>query len=410
MSQTTHIPWKSWFGDELFSLTFPDDWQVTTCAMNDAEALTEQEIEMSFQKPIGTPTIRELARNKKSAAIVIDDISRPTKGESILKVLLRELELSGITSDKVKIILALGGHRPMMRDDIIKKVGEQINYSVDVMNHYLHENLVDCGKSALGNPILINRYFMEAELKLSVSSVIPHIWAGFGGGAKNILPGIAGVDTLMANHKMADDFGQELTGICHPNKIRADIEDIARKIGLDAVVNVVSNTQKDTAGVFVGDIVKSHRAATAFAGQVYATNVASDQDVIILNAYPKDIDILQITNCFNLLQMTKGKMVKKDGVVILTSACPEGRGYHGIMGHGARFFYDQASVESMFLGRTGIVFSPNLGPHDMYHYFPESSYLFNDWEKLIDFIIQKKGGGQKVAIYPNSVLQLPSKE
>ncbi|MCG8633650.1 MAG: lactate racemase domain-containing protein [Desulfobacterales bacterium] len=407
MNQIATIPWNAWFGDQTLELAFPHDWQVTTCAMADAPALDSSAIRAAFDNPVNTPTIKEMAKGKTSAAIVMDDISRPTRGEPILKVMLEELEKGGISRDRVKIILALGGHRPMMREDLIKKVGEEINQTVDVMNHYLHENLTDCGVSALGNPIFINRYFMDADLKLSVSSITPHVWAGFGGGAKNIVPGIAGVDTLMANHRMADEVGGELTGVCHPNRIRADIEDIARRIGLDCVVNVISNTQRDTAGIFVGDVVDSHRQATEFARKVYTTPMIWDQDVVVLNSYPKDTEILQITNSFNLLQMTRGKIVKEDGIVIITGACPEGRGYHGIMGHGARFFYDQSSVEDLFLGRKGMVFSPNLGPHDFYHYFPGSTRLFTQWDDLIRAVVKEKGSGLKAAVYPNSVIQMP---
>ena len=142
----------------------------------------------------------------------MDDISRPTKGEQILKFVLAELAEGGIDQDQVKVIFAIGAHRPMMRDDIVKKLGEEVYQTVDVMNHYPYENLLDGGKSTIGTAIKINRYFCEADLKLSISCIESHERAGFSGGAKNILPGVAGIETLQANHSMFAESFQEMTG------------------------------------------------------------------------------------------------------------------------------------------------------------------------------------------------------
>ncbi|MBT4289952.1 MAG: nickel-dependent lactate racemase [Deltaproteobacteria bacterium] len=408
MQQTSTIPWNAWFSeDEKLNLSFPNSWKVTMCNMDDAPGLSKKAIEAAFEAPIETGKIRNLAKGKRTAAIVIDDISRPTRGEDILTVLIDEMEKGGIQKKDIKIIMALGGHRPMMREDLIKKVGEKIYNEVDVMNHYLYENLVTCGESKIGTPIKINRYFMESDLKISVSCIIPHEWAGFGGGSKNIVPGVAGIETLISNHTMVHGSYKGLTGICDPNPLRADIENIAQLIGLDAIVNVVTNMQRDTVGVFVGDSIKAHRKGVELAKKAYATELVYDQDVVILNAFPKDTEILQITNALNIFHLPKKEIVKKDGIIILSSACFEGRGFHAIMGHGTPLEYDLEDVEKLFEGRTGVVFSPNLNHHDMKYYFPDSIPLFNDWEKLIQFIREQVKTDPQVAIYPTASLQLP---
>ena len=408
MSQSLTIPWNAWFSEEeVFTLTFPDDWKVTECAMDGAEGISPKDIKAAFDTPIGNLKIRDLARGKKSAAIVVDDISRPTRAEEILKILIHEIAEGGIPKENMKIILALGAHRPMMREDLIKKVGSDIYHQVDVMNHYLYENLLDGGVSDLGTPIKINRYFMESELKISVSCIVPHEWAGFGGGAKNIVPGIAGRETLIHNHRMVAGCYQELTGVCEPNHLRADIENIAAIIGVDAAVNVVTNQKRDTAGVFVGDVVEAHRKGVELAQKVYATDLVYDQDVVVLNAFPKDTEILQLTNTLNIFHLPEKEIVKKDGIIIMSSACFEGRGYHGIMGHGAPLVYDPLEIGKLLRGRRGIVFSPYLTAHDMKYYFPDSVLLFTEWEDVIKFVGEQQGSGVKAAVFPTSALQLP---
>ena len=408
MQQSISIPWNAWFSnDETLKLSFPDSWKVTICPMDDAEKMTIPAIEAAFEDPIGTRKIRDLAKGKRTAAIVIDDISRPTKGEDILKVLIRELEKGGIQKEDIKIIMALGGHRPMMREDLIKKVGETIYNEVDVMNHYLYENLAECGVSKVGTPIKINRYFIESDIKISVSCIIPHEWAGFGGGSKNIVPGVAGKDTLIANHMMVHGSYQELTGVCEPNRLRADIENIGQQIGLDTIVNVVTNTQRDTVGVFVGDSIKAHRKGVELARKVYATQPVYNQDVIILNAFPKDTEILQITNTLNMFHLPEKALVRKNGIIVMSSACFEGRGFHSIMGHGTEMVYDPADIEKLFEGRTGVIFSPNLNRHDMKYYFPDTIRLFTEWGKLIQFVQKQVGDDPQIAIYPTASLQLP---
>jgi nickel-dependent lactate racemase len=275
------------------------------------------------------------------------------------------------------------------------------------MNHYPYENLVDCGKSRIGTPIKINRYFMESELKLSVSCIEPHEWAGFGGGAKNILPGISGIETLEANHSMMAGQYQVMTGVIEGNKLRADIEDIARHIGLHAIVNVVTTASRGIAGVFVGDMIQAHRAGITCARNVFATEMIFDQDIAILNAYPKDTEITQITNAFNILFLSKKDVVKKDGYIVITSACPEGRGYHSLCGHGARLAPLPENLRTLFKGRHAIIFSPKLSRSDVDAYFPEDVLLFNRWEDVLQFIMKREKDPQTVAIFPTTPLQLP---
>lgn len=242
------IPWGCWYEETVHELTFPDAWSVTRPRMNDARTLSEDEILEQLDHPIGAVKLEELAVGRKSAAIVMDDISRPTPGSRILPVIIHKLESAGMDLDKITIIFALGAHRPLTRADALKKIGRELLRMVKVVNHHPFRNLVDCGISECGTPIKINSDFMCADLKIAVGSIFPHPMAGFGGGAKAIVPGIAGIETLEANHRMvtyAED-GKGVTYLGNPeNPLRNDIEDIVRKTGLDFVVNLVLNSHME---------------------------------------------------------------------------------------------------------------------------------------------------------------------
>jgi nickel-dependent lactate racemase len=242
-----------------------------------------------------------------------------------------------------------------------------------------------------------------------VSCIEPQGLAGFGGGAKNVLPGISGIETLEANHASMNVEGyQAMTGIVEGNKLRADIEDIAQAVGLEATINVVTNSSRGIAGVFVGDMIKAHRTGVGFARKVFATEMIYDQDVVILNAYPKDTEFIhQMTNAFNITFLTEKEVAKNDGCVVVTSACSEGRGFHSLNDLGNRLALRQEHLLGLFKGRVGVVFSPNLTPYDVYSYFPENVHLFVRWEDAIGFIRERQEGSPKVAVFPTGPLQLP---
>ena len=120
------IPWAAWYGDEDFTLEFPDSWDVKVFNMKNAKEISPKDIEVALNNPIGTSQLIELAKGKQNAIIVVEDISRPTPMEDILKIIIKQLNSAGIEDEKISILSALGAHRPMHRQDFIKKVGLSI--------------------------------------------------------------------------------------------------------------------------------------------------------------------------------------------------------------------------------------------------------------------------------------------
>lgn len=133
--QKYQIPWGQWYEQSTRTLTFPDDWDVRYCAMQHLETLTKEQILDKLDHPIGSDTLETLAANKKSACIIIDDISRPTPGALLLPMIIKKLVDAGMDDSQIKVLIALGGHRPMTRQEMTIKVGSWVIEHVMVLNH-----------------------------------------------------------------------------------------------------------------------------------------------------------------------------------------------------------------------------------------------------------------------------------
>jgi nickel-dependent lactate racemase len=403
------IPWKAWYGDEQFELVFPSGWEVTLFPMQDGIPIEEENIRSALSSPIASPLLSVIAKGKKKAVIVVDDISRPTPAHKILPFITDELKTAGITEKDIRIIMSLGAHRPMMREDLIKKLGETTWNSIEIHNHHPYENLEYLGRSNRGTPIYINKLFMDADVKIGIGCIVPHSYAGFSGGGKIVLPGIAGIETLEANHQPEAKGLKRGLGMVDGNEVREDIDEIAQKAGLHFIVNAVINSQRGLAGLFSGDVIKAHREGVKLARRIYRTEVPSDLDVGILNAYPKDTDLFQASLALQLYLSARGSIVKKEGVVVITSASPEGGGFHSLEGYQMRLYgyHDQSpSIRKAIGDRTLCIFSPNVTSYEVSKYYSSSVLYFKEWEKLIAYLQKRFSRRCKIGIFPCASIQL----
>ncbi len=399
------IPWQSWYGNQRFNLSFPDNWDVIEAGIKDAPNLTDEAIREAFTQPIGTPPLALLARGRKSVAIAIDDLTRPTETYRLLPIILQDLRSSGIAKDDILIIVSLGAHRPLNREDLIKKVGADIVENYRIYNHCCFDNLLSLGETGRGNPITANRFYMEAELKIGVSFIVPHYLAGFSGGGKIILPGICGIETIEKNHRHFVSGTGGGVGVMDGNAIRLEIDEAARRLGLAFSINVVGTSSGQTAGVYVGDLVEAHRRAVQRAKEVYATEVPDNIDVGIFNAFPKDTDFIQCDQALNLWTDPKRDLVKKGGSVVITTAASEGRGCHFLYDVGMRLFNKE---DTIFPGREFIIFCPNISTWEVYDFYPKSTKHFKKWTPLVKHLQKKHGPRTRAAVFPCGPLQLES--
>lgn len=406
----TRIPWQAWYGDEDLTLTFPDGWTVGTFWPDDAVEIDDQAIEAAFDRPFASDRIEDLARacatqGRCTVGIAVDDISRPTPAARLFPPLMRRLEAGGIDLDDVRVVMGIGMHRPMMKEGILKKIGRHAVDRLDVTNNTPYDNLTDFGVSERGTPIKICREFGEADLKIGIGGILPHSGPGFGGGAKVVFPGVASYETVASMHRPGRLKGG--LGNVASNELRGEIEAMGRQIGLDFVVNTVTNSRRQIAGLFTGDFVAAHRAGVGLARTVYATAMPdAPVDVAVCNAYPKDTDFLQAGLALNVLKsadLAGQPALKPDSTVVIVTASPEGRGYHMVYGPGMIYHHANEGWRDhppAYNGQPLIHFSPNLTPQDA-----RNPLAFRQWEDVMQ-CLSERYDNPSVAVFPCGALQL----
>ena len=262
MSQEIMLRCFSWYGDTTIPFSFPSDWDVRVVGFADLPSLDDQEIRERLHIPIGTPPLSTMARGRRDAVIIVDDLSRPTPAHRLLPMVLEELNEGGMHDDAVLIVVGSGGHAPILRGDVVKKVGEEIARRVEVICHTVDDEMAYLGRSSFGTPILVNRYVMDADLKIVIGGIYPHATPGFGGGGKMIVPGVAALETIRHYHSL------ETGGLAGDleNPARQDIDEIASKVGVDFIANVVLNGRREVVGLFAGHGPPGGRAVCAEGG------------------------------------------------------------------------------------------------------------------------------------------------
>lgn len=398
--QTVSIPWAMWYGDR-FDLTLPDSWDVTVTGMAGGPDIGDEGIRGALTNPIGAPPLRELAKGRRDAAIVIDDLSRPTPAYRILPRILEELAAGGIDEDRIVVIVATGAHHALRREDWVKKIGMDLTDRLDIRSHNPTENLEFYGTSSVGAPIWINRDFARADLRIGAGMIMPR-GGGFGGGSKIVLPGISGRESIFFNHYY-----------CPPERFAAHIEEVGRIAGLEYIVNPLLNEQADVMAMVAGDPIQAFAAGVERATTMYATEMPEGLDIALCNAWPKDTDAHQISMARVPLFGTKKDVVKPDGTIVTISACPEGAGYHLVMGPGTRFRERNGrQIGAAFSGygakeveARNILFSPGVNAREVKLLYGEQYAHFTAWDDVVAELARRHGDDAKVGVFPHGALQ-----
>lgn len=324
------VPQFPWYGDTELELHFPDKWELTVPKMTgeNATKLSGQQIREALCNPISTPRLAELARGKKTVCILFDDLTRPTKVSEIIPYVLEELKISGIKDENIRFIAALGLHGAMKLMDFQKKLGGGILKRFLVFNHNAYENCTHLGTSSRGTPVYVNSEFMACDLKVAIGSIVSHPTAGFGGGGKMILPGVAHIESIRTNHQKLCQLSEtgsmvlDTWGRVDDNPQRLDMEEVASMAGLDFSINALVNMQRETVGLFAGDPVQAHRKGVETARKIYATRTPNPADIVVANAYVK-------ANEAALVVTLGSKMIKESGGdLVITANIPEGQICH----------------------------------------------------------------------------------
>jgi nickel-dependent lactate racemase len=290
------LPQLTWQGRNSIELPVPDNWQLEICNMAgfNEPALKPFQIKTSIAKPIGSPTIANLAKGKKEVAIIFDDMSRGTRVDQIVPFVLEELAAAGIPDSKIRFIAALGCHGILSRADFIHKLGEEIVYRFPVYNHNaLDSCCVHVGTTKRGTRILANAEVIKCDFKIGIGTIVPHMMAGFGGGSKIILPGVTALGTNEAFHKLYAKLKHKNPdkpmgiGIYKDNPLRGEIEEATVMVGLDFKIDCLCNAWGETTHVFAGNPQKMFVVGTAAAKNHYLSTRSTGNNIVIANICPK---------------------------------------------------------------------------------------------------------------------------
>ena len=268
-----------------------------------------------------------MAKNRKSATIVISDITRPVPNKLILPPMLRIIEEQGVPREGIRILIATGIHRPNEGDELLEMVGSQIMENYQIVNHFSQkqETLINLGQTQNGTPVLINRLYVESDLKVISALIEPHLMAGYSGGRKAICPGLASIETMKIMHgPQILEHPKASVGILEGNPFHAEATEIALMAGVDFSLNVTINDRRQLTGVFAGDMVNAHLAGAKFAEKQTKATLPEPADVVIVSCagYPLDATFYQaIKGVLSAIEV-----VKEGGMVILVAECQEGIG------------------------------------------------------------------------------------
>jgi nickel-dependent lactate racemase len=286
------------------------------------EKSEEEIIEEVFSHPIDSLPLSEMLEGCEDVLIIVDDYTRTTPVRKILPRLMKELEHGGIKHDAIKILIALGTHRPMTEEEIKWKFGEDIPKQYSILNHHWWDSsqLSYLGETERGTPIFVNRLVEEADFIIGIGQIVPHRVSGFSGGGNIIQPGICGEETTGRTHWLSAQFeGREILGkILNP--VKEEIEQVAQKVGLEWIINTIQDGSGRLVKGVAGDPVQAYRTGAIRSLQVYRAELPREADIVIADSHPYDSDLWLAAKGIYAAELA----VKQGGVVILITSCPEG--------------------------------------------------------------------------------------
>jgi nickel-dependent lactate racemase len=287
------------FGDELLPLAFPEGWKIERVNMEctEAELMKDEEIREALMNTIGSENIKEQAKGKRGKIVITcDDLSRPTPADRVFPFIIEQLHEAGIGDDQIFVLGSFGCHHPMNLDDFARKLGDWVVAKYDCVNHNPHHNFENLGRTSMGTPLLVNKEFASADLRIAISGVKKHVWAGAGGGGKAIIPGVSSSETILFNHSIisgARGSGDRRIWWIKDNPERRDMQEAARLSDLNVSINCIYNHERKLIDLYAGNVDDAWKEGVKNCYEAHSCKSPEDNDIVIVNAYPQadqDID------------------------------------------------------------------------------------------------------------------------
>lgn len=339
------------YGRHGLSISVPEGADLF--AIQDGRTLTNETsaIRFALNNPIQHAPLNQILKENMRVLIVHSDITRATPNDRLLPVIINEIKQYGIKNEDITLINGLGTHRPQTRGELISMLGVDIVENFHCVQHdaYDDSQLIELKHASLKHPIKLNRLLFESDLIILTGFIEPHFFAGYSGGPKAILPGLAGAETIFTNHS------PEM--ISHPqatfsktdgNPIWEEMKAAAECVPNTFLVNLTLNREKQITGVYTGDVIAAHRAGCNFVRDASLFNITEPYDVVITSnsGYPLDQNLYQ---CVKGMAAAKNA-VRKGGAILLLAACEEGLPDHSAY---AQLLSDTASSKELHIKCSG---------------------------------------------------------
>jgi nickel-dependent lactate racemase len=312
------------YGQGFVPLELPDNVTTVIEPTHISGLADEREtVRTALEKPIAAHPLREWIKSGDNVCIVFTDLTRATPNERIIPWLLEYLH--EVPSQNVTLLNGVGTHRPNTPAELEGMLTPQVAQRYRVLNHDCEnaDELIPLGITRDGTPALLNRHFVSADVRIVTGFIEPHFFAGFSGGPKGIMPGVAGLKTIMSNHGTHHIRDPNATfGMTRGNPLWEEMRDIALRAGPSFLLNVALNEKRKITGVFAGDLLTAHKAGCEFVRKSAMQAFEAPFDIVITtnSGYPLDLNLYQ-----GVKGMSAGaRVLKPGGTMMLACECREG--------------------------------------------------------------------------------------
>jgi len=320
------------YGKESIKIEFDEQNFFLLLPSSSPPPLSYGQISEAISNPIGSPDLSHLLHSDDKILVVASDITRTTALDQFLPILIEEIRKADVSSSNIKIIFALGDHRSLTSDEIIKILGQEIAKCFEIVQHNSQEStsLAYIGKTSRGTEVYLNKILLQADKVILTGAINYHYFAGFTGGRKSLIPGLSGLSTIVNNHKLCLDFDAKkiMKGIApgelKNNPLNLDLEEATSLIPPTFIVNSILNEDGKITGLFSGHWLESHHKGCSFYHKFSSMPIKEKKGVAIVSCggYPKDINLIQ---SHKTLQYSS-RCLKDNGNLILLAECSDGIG------------------------------------------------------------------------------------
>lgn len=359
------------YGKEVIDVEIEGNVYLVESRLPLMKNVNEESVLAALKKPIKMPPLREIIKKNDIVSILITDKTRATPNKVLIKYVLKALKESNVNKENIQIIIANGLHEPETHEEIVELVGKDIVEEYNIMNHIAddEESLVYLGKTSYGTELYINKAVVNSSKIIALGLIEPHFFAGYSGGRKLILPGVAGTKSVYQNHsfKMLSHPKADY-GYLEGNPVHEDMIEAAKKVKLTYIVNVILDKKKNIIKAYAGDPFKAHELGVKELDSMVKVSVPFESDLTIVTngGYPLDRNLYQAVKGM----VTASRITRKDGVIIMLAECIDG------IGHKA--FYELSTISD--------------DPRRILEYIKDHEPLRDQWEvqKLAQVLLKNK--------------------